>query len=347
MAMICLKRSPAADRRPRIGERLQPLSDAGSWQNATWRMTFLMLQAADDARRVGELWSREAGNWSGQGRHWLEHPTVQARIHASTGGSDGGDRFQAFIRKYFRQGTSVERVLTLGCGAGAFERGLAQYHFAREHDALDIAEGAVREAVEAARQEGLTHIRYSVADLNHVSLKREHYDVVFGLSAVHHIAALEHLCGQVRDSLKPGAYFVLDEFIGPSQFQWPDVQLNVVNEVLAALPESLRRRVSNPEQIKTAVSRPTIASMNAGDPSEAIRSAEIVPVLQAYFDIIEIKGYGGSLLHLLLEDIAGNFLPTDPLAVEWLERLFAIEDELILAGRLQHDFAVIIARTKD
>lgn len=238
----------------------------------------------------------------------------------------------------------MERVLTLGCGGGEFERGLAQYRFAREHDAFDIAEGAIHKAVDAAREAGLTHIRYEVADLNRVALARNRYDVVFGLSAIHHISALESLFAQVRESLKPGGYFLLDEFIGPCQFQWPDAQLDAVNQVLAQVPEQFRRRRGPPWGIKTAVSRPTIASMNAGDPSEAIRSAEIVPLLKDYFEVIEFRGYGGSLLHLVLEGIAGNFLPGDPVATEWIERLSEIEDQLILNGKLGHDFAVIIAR---
>lgn len=261
-----------------------------------------------------------------------------------TGGSDGRDRFQYFIDKYFPDGTPVERVLTIGCGSGEFERGLAQYQFAREHDAFDIADGAIHKAVAAAREAGLTHIRYEVADLNRVSLERDRYDVVFGLSAIHHISALEYLFGQVRGSLKPGGFFLLDEFIGPSQFQWPDTQLEVANQVLAGLPEQFRRSLEPPGQIKTTVIRPTVESMNAGDPSEAIRSAEIVPLLKDYFEVIEFKGYGGSLLNLVMEGIAGNFVPGDPLATEWVERLSAIEDQLILEGRLAHDFAVIIAR---
>ncbi len=263
-----------------------------------------------------------------------------------TGGPDGRDRFQHFIHKYFPDGASVERVLTLGCGGGEFERGLAQYHFAREHDAYDIAEGAIRKAVEAARKAGLTHIRYEVADLNRVVLEPDRYDVVFGLSAIHHISALEYLYAQVRESLKSGAFFFLDEFIGASQFQWSDAQLEVANQVLTGLPEQFRRSLACPGQIKTTVSRPTVESMNAGDPSEAIRSAEIVPLLKAYFEVIEFKGYGGSLLHLVMEGIAGNFVPGAPLATEWVERLSAMEDQLILEGRLAHDFAVIIARKR-
>jgi SAM-dependent methyltransferase len=294
--------------------------------------------------RVREVWGAQAGNWSGRGLHWLEHPAVQARIRSMTGGSEGRDRFQYFIHKYFPEGTPVDRVLTLGCGDGGFERGLAQYNFARAHDAFDIAEGAIQKAVEAARAAGLTHVRYEVADLNRVALAPDRYDVVFGLSAIHHISALENLFTQVRASLTPGGFFLLDEFIGPSQFQWPDTQLEAANEVLRELPENLRRRLDRPAEIKTTVSRPTIEFMNAGDPSEAIRSAEIVPLLKDYFETLEFRGYGGSLLHLVMEGIAGNFTPGDPLATEWLARLSAMEDQMIREGRLAHDFAVIIAR---
>jgi SAM-dependent methyltransferase len=301
----------------------------------------------DSEARIRELWSDQAGKWSGQGLHWLEHPAVQDRIQSLTGGADGRDRFQYFIHKYCPAGTPVDCVLTLGCGDGEFERGLAQYGFAREHDAFDIAEGAIQKAVDAARKAGLTHIRYEVADLNRVALKRDRYDVVFGLSAIHHISALEYLFAQVRASLKPGGFFLLDEFIGPSQFQWPDAQLQAANQAPAGLPERFRRQLNRPGQVKTAVSRPTIEAMNAGDPSEAIRSAEIVPLLQDYFEVIEFRGYGGSLLHLVMEGIAGNFVPDDPLATECVERLCALEDRLILEGRLAHDFAVIIARKVD
>lgn len=301
----------------------------------------------DSEARVRQLWSDQAGKWSGQGLHWLEHPAVQDRIQSLTGGSDGRDRFQYFIQKYFPGGTPVDCVLTLGCGDGEFERGLAQYGFAREHDAFDIAEGAIQKAADAARTVGLAHIRYEVADLNRVALERDRYDVVFGLSAIHHISALEYLFAQVRASLKPGGFFLLDEFIGPSQFQWLDAQLDAANQALAGLPERFRRQLNRQGQVKTAVARPTIESMNTGDPSEAIRSAEIVPLLTDYFEVIEFRGYGGSLLHLVMEGIAGNFVPDDPLATECVERLCALEDRLILEGRLAHDFAVIIARKVD
>lgn len=270
---------------------------------------------------------------------------MQARLHAKTGGPGARDRFQYLLYRYFDDGAGVvDRVLTLGCGAGDFERGFAQYGFARAHDAVDIAAGAIELAIDAARQAGFDHIHYQAMDLNHARLAPDTYDIVFGLSTVHHIANLEHLFAQVQTALKPGGYFLLDEFIGPSQFQWPDRQLAIVNHTLARLPEPLRRSISRPGSAKPPVTRPTIEEMNAGDPSESIRSADILPLLPEYFEVLEVRGAGGSLLHLLLEDITGNFAAGVPDATQWLETLFHLEDSLIANGTLADDFAVIIAR---
>jgi hypothetical protein len=101
--------------------------------------------------------------------------------------------------------------------------------------------------------------------------------------------------------------------------------------------------VNHPEAAKPAVIRHTIAEMNTADPSEAIRSSEITGLVSQYFNVLETKGVGGSLLHLLLEHIAGNFDENDPDAMAHLQSLFDLEDSLIVRGTLQHDFAVIIA----
>ena len=192
----------------------------------------------------------------------------------------------------------------------------------------------------------LGHLSYRVADLNTVELPECRYDVVFGISSVHHIAQLEHLFREVFLSLKPGGYFVLDEFIGPSQFQWPDEQLAIINEQLERLPEEFKRPISNSDMVKGGVERPSLEHMNTYDPSEAIRSGEIMGLLPWYFDVIEVKGYGGTLLHLLLDEIAGHFLPDDPRGMEYLRSFFEVEDQMIASGKFHHDFATIITQRK-
>lgn len=300
--------------------------------------------------RAKKFWEGAEGRWqTTHWEHWLQHPKVQERLNVLTTGEPNKDRYCAFVERYFPipagRTERVDRVLTLGCGNGEFERGLSQYHFASIHEGIDISEHATAEAARLAREAGLDHIRYRALDFNTMELPDEAYDVVFGISSVHHVARLERLFEQVARGLKPGGLFLLDEFVGPSQFQWTDDQLAITNEGLSGLPSDLRRHVRTGATVER-IPRPTIAEMNAGDPSEAIRSAEILPLLPKYFDVLEVKGYGGTILHLLLEGITGNFVEADPRSMEWLRSFFDLEDRLISAGRLHHDFAHIIARKK-
>jgi SAM-dependent methyltransferase len=304
-----------------------------------------------EVTKVKNLWGSTEGTWrTAEWRRWLQHPKVQERINILVTGDAQKDRYQYFLDHYrpTRLGRRIraKRVLTLGCGHGEFERGLAKYDFAEIHEGVDIADGAVAEATRLAKAEGLDHLRYRVADLNTIRLPECTYDVVFGISAVHHVANLEHLFREVLLSLKPGGYFMLDEFVGPSQFQWPDEQVAIINEQLDKLPVEFKYAISHPEIIKGCVWRHTLEEMNAADPSEAIRSGEIVQLLPRYFDIVEFRGYGGTLLHLLLDEIAGHFLPEDPRGMEYLHSFFALEDQMIASGKFQHDFAFVIARRK-
>jgi 2-polyprenyl-3-methyl-5-hydroxy-6-metoxy-1,4-benzoquinol methylase len=279
----------------------------------------------------------------GEIRHWLQHPLVQERINSKVVEGVGGDRFSSFLKRHLNGKLPVERALTLGCGQGELERGLSKYQFARIHEGVDLTAHAIRLAEEAAQAKGLQHIQYRVADLNTIALTPDAYDVIFGVSSIHHVENLEHLFSQVRQALRPTGYLFLDEYIGPAKFQWTDDQLHLMNEQLALMPAHLRRDVTQPGKLKDKVARKTLRFMNESDPSEAVRSSDIVPTLSQYFRIVEFKGYGGSLLHDLLEDIAGNFAEANPGSLDYLTRLFQLEDTLIESGRLSHDFAVIVA----
>jgi SAM-dependent methyltransferase len=96
--------------------------------------------------------------------------------------------------------------------------------------------------------------------------------------------------------------------------------------------------------IKNDVNLPTESSVIALDPSESIRSAEIMPVLKQYFDIVEFKPLGGSILQFLLSDITCNFKGEN--GKQLLEMFFAIEDAFMVTGELSSDFAYIVARPK-
>jgi SAM-dependent methyltransferase len=296
--------------------------------------------------RVKLVWG--AGRvWGGTNiQHWLQHPLVQDRINFKVAGKPGMNRFEYFLSRYLKDKMPVERALTLGSGVGELERGLCHYNFARMHEGIDISDDAVRLAKEQTESAGFSHIHYKTGNLNTIELEAHAYDVIFGISSIHHTERLEHVFAQVHQALKSGGYFFMDEFIGPDRFQWTDEQVAAMNEELHRIPRDLRRLISDNRKFKDRVVRKTAAEITAADPSEAVRSSEIIPLLSQHFSVVEIKGYGGPLIHELLYDIAGNFVEDNRGSIDHLKRLFEVEDELISAGKLNHDFAVIIATTR-
>lgn len=96
--------------------------------------------------------------------------------------------------------------------------------------------------------------------------------------------------------------------------------------------------------LRVSANLPTAASVAAVDPSEAIRSADIMPVLREYFEIVEFRPFGGTILQFLLADIADNFETKQ--GTQLLQMLFEIEDALMECGDLPSDFAYIVARPR-
>ena len=119
-------------------------------------------------------------------------------------------------------------------------------------------------------------------------------------------------------------------------------------DLIPALRRRLRRlkaRQTGTRPLRSSVHLPTASSAAAVDPSEAVRSSEIVPTLRQYFEIVEYKPLGGAVLQFLLADIAGNFETDD--GERLLHMLFAIEDSLMEIGDLASDFAYIVATPKN
>src|SRR6266436_3651661 len=149
-----------------------------------------------------------------------------------------------------------ENGLTLGCGAGRCER-------------------------EIAKEENLPRT-YEVADLNSLELPEKTFDLVVAQTCLHHILFLERVAEQIWRSLKSDGYLWIHDFIGETQQQYDLQRLNIVNQILAVLPEKFRKnKVTG--RLVTAIKRPEPGYL--GSPFESIRSSEIVPVFQRWFRV--------------------------------------------------------------
>lgn len=296
--------------------------------------------------KVAKWWARSPENLRQRALiAWMEHEYVKKHINLRTTGDESVDWLSYILQKYFR--TPVERALSLGCGDGGLERHALEAGAVERFDAYDASCGAIENAKKSAQTRGLLHrINYIVADLNHLHVKADGYDSVFASMSIHHIHALERVFEEVRGGLKLSGLFIMNEYIGPTRFQIPPAQLKLINDLLEILPRDFRRIIRNEKPTSEIKERHLIhphSWFEENDPSEAIRSAEILPILQRFFRIVEFKPYGGSLLQFLLENIVGNFDDRQEKDRAWLDMLFYFERALEDAGVIDSDFALIVA----
>lgn len=292
-----------------------------------------MARSDQELARTAMAWNEAPGRLGTGTTWWQAGPELGRHFNRMVSNDPKVDWVQYTSNQYFQGRLPVESCLSLGCGNGYLERRLARMGFFVECDAYDIADQRVCEAQELAHAEGFDNIQYRVADVNRIDLQANRYDAVWINSAMHHFSALEHVCEQIRLSLRPGGYLVLNEYVGPNRFQFPERQKQIANLVLGLLPGRYRRLVpdtverqslrytatlnptsfasrvvdklrdgdlpstvwrklraeraliSGQVMLQDEVGFPTVRSVVSVDPSEAVRSQEIVDVVREYFSL--------------------------------------------------------------
>lgn len=310
-------------------------------------MTFLRHSKSSNYKAWVE---REAELWGEAKSHtrlsWFDSPMISRYINHTISGHPGRDWLNYIKETYFPEPAPLG--LSVGCGHGELDRLILKQGLAQRMDGFDISPRAVELAQEQAKREGLAdRLRYFVADANFLEdTKFDHpYNLILASMSLHHFAHLERCLDNCHARLKPGGYFIANEFVGPNRFQWTDAQLDIVNRLLACFPSELKRNLRTPENLKHTISRPSLEYMRSHLPFEAICSERIIPALRERFEIVEQKNYGGTILHPLFEGIMGNFNEEANREHTVIIRL-AIECEKLLLnyGMLQHDHALLICR---
>jgi ubiquinone/menaquinone biosynthesis C-methylase UbiE len=294
---------------------------------------------------VSKLWETRAAELieNEKPTSWTDSPLVQQMyIHPLISGRANIGWLESVSEKYFT--SPVSTALSLGCGGGGLERHAADLKIAQNFVAYDVSEGAIELAKNLAKKRGLRQLTYRVADLNTLVHPENNYDVVFASQSLHHIESLEFYLDQVERTLKPNGLFIINEFVGPNQFQWTDLQVRHAQLLLETIPERYRQIIQG-HGLKTEIARPSIEFMNQIDPTEAIRSAEIIQQVSMRFETIEKIDFGGTLLQLVLADIVGNFSDT-PEDRAILQNLFDEEQRLLQSGELESDFILMVMRNK-
>jgi SAM-dependent methyltransferase len=291
--------------------------------------------------RVRASWAHTEAPPSG----WWDIPGVQARQNQMVSG-DPALPYQEYIARKYGPALKPARGLSLGCGTGGKEILWARTGLFSALDAYDISEKRINAAQASVRgiREGEI-LRFHAADISRLSLPKNSYDIVLFDHSLHHFSPLAPLLERMENVLTPKGLLIANEFVGPSRFQWTERQLSEVNALLETFPDENAALFGCTGRRPRAI-RPSRLAMFLADPSEAAESAKILPLLRKRFEVVEEKGYGGALLHLLFSGIAHHFVGPDGHAQQLLETAFAAEDRLMEAHVLEHDFALVVCRRR-
>ena len=276
-------------------------------------------------------------------KHWGSIPAVKRRWNALITGDSDLPPPPYVARKYFTAAKPLN-ALSVGCGTGRNEIRWAKTGVFQHIEAFDLSAERIEAARRYAEEEGLAEqVHFFTADMYHLKVLEAHYDVILAENALHHFTPLAEAIARLDRMLKPGGYFILRDFVGPSRFQWTPRQLEVVEALLTLLPEHYRTRWGT-GSVKRRFYRPGRLSMLLSDPSEAAESASILPLLRLQFDNVEHHDLGGTILQLVFDDIAHHFLNDDETTQALLDLCFHTEDVLLATGVVTSDFAFSIFR---
>lgn len=253
---------------------------------------------------------------------WMAHPLVRAAINRRVSGDADVWPIAALAR--FLRGRVFESALSIGCGTGGLERSLIADGIVRRITGVDASEPALAEARRLAPE-----VEYVAADVRPF-LEGKSFDAIFFHQSLHHFDALDDLMSRVRNALRPGGILYVDEYVGPSRDEWNPLKLVGPNIAYRLLPAGTRR------------AKLVRAPVNREDPTEAIRSSQIVPAIERAFNVIHRRDYGGNLLALLYP----NMRRDSPRFHAAVAQLVAREDALLASGARSF-YCVMIASRED
>jgi SAM-dependent methyltransferase len=293
----------------------------------------------ETTRRARDFWNAAHARGEGdRGDNIFAHPLLHAYVSLRAFGQLTG-QIDAVVVALRERTAPGDEILVVGCGPCHKEKLVAAALADRRFVAIDIADQALAQARAAIAAAGVHNLVVEHGDFNRLDLRVGRYACILCLGTIHHVEALEAFWQQCRRGLRAGGAVIAQEYIGPSRLQWTEAQLREGSRVLRDL-------VPPEHQVHHhTVERIPVAHMLAVDPSEAVRSAEILPTLRASgLEVTAVVGTGCSLLQPVLMHQIQTFDPRDWQHNLVLANLFAEEDRLLAAGTLDHDFAWLVAR---
>lgn len=268
----------------------------------------------DLQKQVGSAWDKKVSaiTTSGgrAGPNWWNNTLVLRHVNRLVCGQpiklfSAGCR--AKLRDQLGYGVCLRRGVSIGCGTGVKEMSMIMDGLVECFDLYELSSSRIDLGKQKAKDLGLSdRINFFHGDA-FTFRHREQYDIVHWDNSLHHMLDVNHALRWSRQNLRPGGWLFMNDFIGPSRFQWTENNLQLCNRIRSLLPaRCFQAPGGTGKGISRGISRPEIDAFIAKDPSEAADSSNILPSINAHFPSAVITMTGGALYHIGFAGIYAN-----------------------------------------
>lgn len=298
--------------------------------------------------RIGDFWSKsdkESQKNRGLKLRWWQSPFIIQHVNKKFSGELLKGLSQGIIskaKKVMNGRLPLEKGISVGCGAGQKEIDLVRQKFVNSFDLFELSEDRIKMIRQSLKTYDLEK-NFNIYKENAFEYfnEPESYDLIHWNNSLHHMFNMDSVIKWSYTLLKKGGLFFMDDYVGPSRFQWPDKMLNIVNNIRLKLDEKyFLNPKDNTNYLPRIIKRPDLKGMIEADPSEAAESDKIIESIKKYFPNVDITYTGGVIYHLALKDIIHNF--DDEKDKMILELLMVIDDLCSECGENHYATALAI-----
>jgi len=288
---------------------------------------------------VGEYWSNLKVAKDAEGTplktRWWQHAQIIRHINRTVCGKaiDGFSAGLNVLASRLLEGQApLQKAISVGGGTGVKEIKLVRDGIVKSIEVFEVARARIAAGEKLARAQHLEHaVHFVCGDAFELRDKAGQYDLVHWNNALHHMPDVEAAIQWSWKVLRTGGLFYMDDFVGPSRFQWTPQMLLVASAVRQALPARLLVNPRNSSALLPRIVKKVDAEkLRQSDPSEAADSDRIIPYLKERFPHVSITQTGGVIYSLALSDLLANFACDE----DWqlLDRLLIVDDMCTAMG---------------
>ena len=287
------------------------------------------------AQKIANKWDKARDTFV-TGGAWHQHPLV-VKSYKQRLAANSPNFVAHLLEKYGKR----QKCLSIGCGDGGIELEMVKGGVYETMRGVDLSPARVETANQAVPEELKGKMEFLVQNAEK-DLNGQEYDLVLFTHALHHIFDLESMSRALRDRImKPkDVILVLEEYVGPVRWQFSDHHLNLMadffHNVESKFPHYTEKIRQNPLWDGTKFVPPNAESVEQDDPSETIRSNEIVSVLSDHLSLIEDVPLGGNFFQWIFHNVYNSL--TDEEGTIIVKMMLEAEMKTIQNGDLTSDY---------